>query len=169
MVKCTKGQVRRLKTALRWKIPPEQRQRIQMVLLRESRMTQPLIGAAMGVSLSTVNRAHMAYDRLRCWSLGGVMKNRKKQHPSERGDAMDLVPGHSANQSLSTVEPVSAPPKWKLKNGEQRPAPKTRRARIEIPKLADQRPGHPSLTCGNVGDSPQREITPWKCSHQLTD
>ena len=62
MVKCTKGQVRRLKTTLRWKIPPEQRQRIQMVLLRESGMTQPLIAAAMGVSLSTVNRAHMAYD-----------------------------------------------------------------------------------------------------------
>ena len=62
MIKCTKGQVRRLKTALRWKIPPEQRQRIQMVLLRESGMTQPLIAAAMGVSLGTVNRAHMAYD-----------------------------------------------------------------------------------------------------------
>ena len=62
MIKCTKGQVRRLKTALRWKIPPEQRQRIQMVLLRESGMTQPLIAAAMGVSLSTVNRAHRAYD-----------------------------------------------------------------------------------------------------------
>jgi transposase len=63
MVKCTKGQVRQLKTALRWKIPPpEQRQRIQMVLLRESGMTQPLIAAAMGVSLSTVNRAHMAND-----------------------------------------------------------------------------------------------------------
>jgi hypothetical protein len=27
---CAKGQVRQLKTALRWKIPPEQRQRIQM-------------------------------------------------------------------------------------------------------------------------------------------
>ena len=38
------------------------RQRIQMVLLRESGMTQPAIAAAMGVSLSTVNRAHMAYD-----------------------------------------------------------------------------------------------------------
>ena len=62
MVKCTRAQIRRLKTALRWKIPPEQRQRIQMVLLRESGMTQPLIAAAMGVSLSTVNRAHMAYD-----------------------------------------------------------------------------------------------------------
>ena len=31
MIKCTKGQVRRLKTALRWKIPTDQRQRIQMV------------------------------------------------------------------------------------------------------------------------------------------
>ena len=47
MIKCTKGQIRRLKTALRWKIPPEQRQRIQMVLLRESGMTQPLIAAAI--------------------------------------------------------------------------------------------------------------------------
>jgi len=62
MIKCTKGQVRQLKTALRWKMPAGQRQRIQMVLLRESGMTQPLIAAAMGVSLSTVNRAHMAYD-----------------------------------------------------------------------------------------------------------
>ena len=60
MVKCTKGDIRRLKTALRWKIPPAERQRIQMVLLRESGMTQPSIAAAMGVSLSTVNRAHMA-------------------------------------------------------------------------------------------------------------
>ena len=51
-----------MKTTLRWKIPAEQRQRIQMVLLRESGMTQPLIAAAMGVSLSTVNRAHMTYD-----------------------------------------------------------------------------------------------------------
>ena len=34
-----------------------------MVLLRESGMTQPAIADAMGVSLSTVNRAHMAYDR----------------------------------------------------------------------------------------------------------
>ena len=61
MVKCAKGQVRRLKTAPRWKIPQEQR-RIQMVVPRESVMTQPLIAAAMGVSPSTVNRAHMTYD-----------------------------------------------------------------------------------------------------------
>jgi transposase len=62
MVKCTKRQIRQLKTALRWKMPEAQRQRIQMILLRESGMTQPAIAEAMGVSLSTVNRAHMAYD-----------------------------------------------------------------------------------------------------------
>jgi transposase len=62
MVKCTKKHIRQLKTALRWKIPVAQRERIQMVLLRESGMTQPAIAEAMGVSLSTVNRAHMAYD-----------------------------------------------------------------------------------------------------------
>jgi len=62
MVKCTKKQIRQLKTALRWKIPAAQRERMQMVLLRESGMTQPAIAEAMGVSLSTVNRAHMAYD-----------------------------------------------------------------------------------------------------------
>jgi len=49
MVKCAKGQVRRLKTTPRWKIPQEQR-RIQTVLPRESLMTQPLIAAAMGVA-----------------------------------------------------------------------------------------------------------------------
>ena len=58
MVKCSKGQVRRLKTALRWKGYPQQRQRIQMVLLRESGMTQPAIAEAMGVSLSTVTPAN---------------------------------------------------------------------------------------------------------------
>jgi len=57
MVKCSKSEVQRLKTALRWKIPTMQRERIQMVLLRESGLTQPAIAAAMGVSLSTVNRA----------------------------------------------------------------------------------------------------------------
>jgi hypothetical protein len=45
MVKCTKGQIRKLKTALRRKIPAAQRERIQMVLLRESGMTQPAIAA----------------------------------------------------------------------------------------------------------------------------
>jgi predicted ArsR family transcriptional regulator len=52
-----------LKTALRWKNvdDPRWRERIQMVLLRETGMTQPAISEAMGVSLSTVNRAHMAF------------------------------------------------------------------------------------------------------------
>ena len=68
MVKCSKGQVRRLKTALRWKGDPQKPQCIQMVLLRESGMTQPAIAEAMGVSLSTVNRAHMAYDGGGCHS-----------------------------------------------------------------------------------------------------
>jgi transposase len=63
MVKCTKRQIRQLKTALHWKIPEKQRQRIRMVLLRENGMTQPAIAEAMGVSLSTVNRAHMAHDQ----------------------------------------------------------------------------------------------------------
>jgi len=63
MVKCNKGQLRRLKRALRGRKHSALRQRIQMVLLRESGMTQPAIAEAMGVSLSTVNRAHMAYDQ----------------------------------------------------------------------------------------------------------
>jgi transposase len=64
MRKCTNSQIRRLKTALRWKNvdDPRWRERIQMVLLRETGMTQPAISEAMGVSLSTVNRAHMAFD-----------------------------------------------------------------------------------------------------------
>jgi predicted ArsR family transcriptional regulator len=64
MVKCTKRKIRELKTALRWKIPAAQRQRIQMVLLRESDMTQSAIAAAMGVSLSTVNQESRWLDRL---------------------------------------------------------------------------------------------------------
>jgi transposase len=52
-----------------WKLPAVQRERIRMVLLRESGMTQPEIAEAMGVSLSTVNRAHMAYDTGRIKAL----------------------------------------------------------------------------------------------------
>jgi hypothetical protein len=46
MVKCTNGQIRKLKTALRWKIPTAQSERIQEVLLRESGMTDPAIAEA---------------------------------------------------------------------------------------------------------------------------
>src|SRR3977135_3873956 len=63
MVKCNKGQLRRLRRAVRGRKHPTLRQRIQMVLLRENGMTQPAIAEAMGVSLSTVNRAHMAHDQ----------------------------------------------------------------------------------------------------------
>ena len=45
-----------------------------------------------------------------------------------------------------TVEPVSAPPKWKLENRAQRPAPEILPARTEIPKITDQRLGRASLT-----------------------
>src|SRR5260370_42331025 len=79
MVKGSKSQIRRLKPELRWTMPAEQRQRIQIVLLGESGMTQPAIATAMGVSLSTVNRAHMAYDRggikaLKPKPIGGRMR-----------------------------------------------------------------------------------------------
>ena len=50
-----------------------------------------------------------------------------------------LIPeGHSANRSLSAIEPVSATAKRKLENGEQRPAPETYPARAEIPKITGQ-------------------------------
>ena len=64
--------------------------------------------------------------------------------------------GSPANRSLSAIEPVSAPLKGKLKNGDQRPAPKTRPARTEIRKIIDQRLGSARVTRGNVGDSPPR-------------
>jgi transposase len=85
MVKCTKRQVRELRTALRWKIAAVQRQRIQMVLLRESGMTQPAIAEAMGVSLSTVNRAHMAYDQ------GGLKALRPKRCGGRKRENMTIA------------------------------------------------------------------------------
>ena len=63
MVKCNRGQVRRLKRALQRTKTPVLRQRIQMVLLREAGMTQPAIAGAMGVSLSTVNPGAHGVDR----------------------------------------------------------------------------------------------------------
>ncbi len=85
MVKCTKRQVRRLKPALHWKGDSLQHQRVQMVLLRESGMTQPGIAEAMGASLNTVNRAQMVYD-------GGGHRQRshgvsaEDARPAEGGD-----------------------------------------------------------------------------------
>jgi transposase len=85
MVKCTKRQIRQLKTALRWKIPAAQRERIQMVLLRESGMAQPAIAAAMGVSLSTVNRAHMAFGH------GGIKALKPKPSGGRQRENMTLA------------------------------------------------------------------------------
>jgi transposase len=85
MVKCTKRQVRELKTAMHWKISEVLRQRIQMVLLRESGMTQPAIAEAMGVSLSTVNRAHMAYDQ------GGIKTLKPKPCGGRKRENMTIA------------------------------------------------------------------------------
>src|SRR4030081_2146476 len=104
MVKCTKGQVRRLKTALRWKTPPERRQRIQMVLLRESRMTQPLIAAAMGVSLSTVNRAHMAYDHGGIKALKPKPSGGRKRENMTQGEEKALLVRFAKARSRRNVE-----------------------------------------------------------------
>src|ERR1700746_4219840 len=78
MVKCNKDQVERLKKALKRETDPVIRHRIQMVLLREDGKTQPQIGELTGLSLSTVNRAQMAYDN------GGV--NALKPKPSGGGE-----------------------------------------------------------------------------------
>ncbi len=85
MVKCAKVQVRRLKTAPRWKIPQEQRRPIQTALPRESLMTRPLIAAAMGVSPSTVNRAQMTYDH------GGIKALKPKPSGGRKRENMTQV------------------------------------------------------------------------------
>src|SRR5215467_5564477 len=84
MVKCNKDQVERLKKALKREEDPKVRQRIQMVLLREDGKTQPKIAELTGVSLSTVNRAHMAYDN------GGVKALRSKPTGGRRHQNMTL-------------------------------------------------------------------------------
>src|SRR3984893_401430 len=69
-----------------------------------------------------------------------------------------LIPdGHSANRSLSAIDPVSATAKRKLENGEQRPAPETRPLRTEMPQIAGQRLGRAGVTRGNVADSHMAE------------
>src|SRR5712675_321796 len=87
MVKCSKSEVRRLKTALlRWKkVPEKQRERMKMVLLREYGLTQPGIAEAMGSSLSTVNRAHMAYDE------GGIKALKPKPNPARKHQNMTVA------------------------------------------------------------------------------
>ena len=62
-----------------------------MVLLRESGMTQPLIAAATGVSLSTVNRAHMAYDHGGIEALKPETKRRTQAREHELGGGKGLA------------------------------------------------------------------------------
>ena len=59
----TGSERRRLAQALRKEKDKKHYQRLQMVMLRAQGLTQPAIAAATGTSRSTVNRAHMAYDR----------------------------------------------------------------------------------------------------------
>jgi transposase len=84
MVKCNQDQVKRLQKALKREKDPTVRQRIQMVLLREDGKTQPKIAELMGMSLSTINRAHMAYDN------GGVNALRPKPTGGRRRENMTL-------------------------------------------------------------------------------
>src|SRR2546423_848105 len=84
MVKCSKDQVERLRKGLKREKDPTVRQRIQMVLLREDGMTQPKIAELTGMSLSTVNRAHMAYDN------GGGKPLPSKPTGGRRGAKMNL-------------------------------------------------------------------------------
>jgi hypothetical protein len=56
-----------------------------MVLLRESGITQPAIAAAMGVSLSAVNRAHMAYDH------GGIEALKPRSNGGRKHENMTLA------------------------------------------------------------------------------
>ena len=64
-----------------------------MVLLRESGMPQPAIAEAMGVSLSTVNRAHMAYDH------GGLKQpqvcKRRSKNPSVKQPSWSVWPARA--------------------------------------------------------------------------
>src|SRR5215510_9568752 len=84
MVKCSQDQVKRLKKALQREKDPVVRQRIQMILLREDGKTQPDIAELTGTSLSTVNRAHMAYDN------GGVSALRPKPTGGRKRENMTL-------------------------------------------------------------------------------
>ncbi len=94
MVKCNRDQVGRLKKALKLEKDPVVRQRIQMVLLREDGKTQPQIAELTGVSLSTINRAHMAYDN------GGVNALKPKPCGGRIRENMTLPRGEGFSQAI---------------------------------------------------------------------
>ena len=127
MVKCSKSEIQRLKTALRWKIPTVQRERIQMVLLREGGLTQPEIAAAMGVSLSTVNRAHMAYDQ------GGTSTSTVRLAGSSAANPFACIAtgiaclwGRAKEAELSMLGQIGKPeriPEYPSRQGQERSIP----------------------------------------------
>ena len=72
-----------------------------MVLLRESGMTKPEIAAAMGVSLSTVNRAPMAYDQaLKPKPNGGRPPSQARVVPLPGSPASPRAVGHTRPEAL---------------------------------------------------------------------
>ncbi len=73
MLKCSKAEVRRLRIALRWKIPAAQRQRIQMVLLHESAMAQPAIAAAMGGIAVAIGAGWIAIAIYKPWGQPNLL------------------------------------------------------------------------------------------------
>ena len=79
MVKCNADQVRRLQRALKGEKNPTMRQRIQIVLLRESEMTQPEIFIPIGIEAQIEDAAglvdgyhHPALGEKRAYLLFGV-------------------------------------------------------------------------------------------------
>src|SRR3984893_9030900 len=82
-----------------------------------------------------------------------IARSKSLPMPWTRAGVHLISEGHSANRSLSAIEPVSATARRKLENGEQRPAIETRPLRAEIPQITGQRLGRASLTRGNVADS----------------
>src|SRR2546427_8821426 len=64
-------------------------------------------------------------DFMTRFATGLAARGMNVRHParpqSQRRQRRPIPQGRSANRSPSAIEPVSAPPKWKLENGEQRP------------------------------------------------
>ena len=80
-----------------------------MVLLREDGMTQPKIAELTGISLSTVNRAHMAYDNggvnaLRPKPTGGRPRENMTSLAEEKALLARLAKAAGAGQLLNVRE-----------------------------------------------------------------
>src|SRR6478609_7182749 len=63
MVKCTKGQVRRLKTALRWNGDPQRRKRENMTLAEERVLLARFAKAAGAGEMLNIHDLKAAYER----------------------------------------------------------------------------------------------------------